>query len=277
MSWAASVSLGTSPLGQTRPAWVKSTDLNQGGALGVGGRWLALAGLLGVFGLGCVPPSALPVRGVLAGAPGRLAAGELELSGGVIGFMDGQPPWVSAPLVGGGWVATALTERLSVELGGFAVPLGRGAGFGFLGARWTGAVHSTSQGTLFADVDVGLGAGGTYCTPDNCPGSRSPRVFELGGTQGGAVGYTVGPLSVYARVKLEEGKTALGHLVLWPAGVLGVELRIGHVLSLGVASGAFSLAELGRPFGFAPLYQLQVTLFLDAPWRAAPTTSATAR
>jgi hypothetical protein len=239
-------------------------------------RWsvgLALAVLTSA----CFVPPALPIRGVLAGAPGRLADGELELSGGPIGFMNGVQG-IEPPLAGGGWVAHALTQNVSVELGGFTVPVGPGAGFGFAGARWTRAVLTTASGTLFADADVGLGAGGTLCTSSTCPGSRSPRVFELGSTQGGALGFTTGPFSVYARVKLEEGSTARGPLMLFPFGVLGVELRLARVVSIGVAAGGMSFVDPRQSLGgFAPFYQLQATLFLDAPWRRATATSATAR
>lgn len=229
--------------------------------------WL-LGAVVALGASACFAPPALPVRAVMAGAPGRLADGELELSGGTIGGLAVNPPAAGAPLLGGGWAAGALDPHLSLEIGVLDVPIFPGAGFGFFGGRWTGTVATTSAGSVFADVDLALGAGGTYCTPAACPGSRSPRVFEFGSAQGGALGFKSGPFSVYARVKIEEGKTALGPLMLWPFGVLGVELSLGHVVSLGVAGGGMSIIEPGKPFSLGTFYQAQATIFLDAPWRS---------
>lgn len=234
--------------------------------------------LLALWATACVAPDALPIRGVMAGAPGRLAQGELEVSASGLGFFNGNAELpLSAPTAYGGWGAYAASEHLSFELGGYFLPLGHGVGFGFLGGRWTGTLLTTSLGTLFADLDGTLGAGGTYCTPTSCPGSQSPRVFELGLAQGGAVGFTTGAFSFFARVRVDEGKTALGHVWVWPFAAFGVEARPARAVSLTLSAGGLTFFELGRLGEWAPFYQLQATVFLDAPWSRTPTTSATAR
>ncbi len=247
----------------------------RGNALLFGGERFVGAVLLALLSFSCVPPPALPVRGVLAGAPGRLAPGQLELTAAGLGFFN-QDSVPNPPTVPGGWAGYALDEHFSFEVGGVSIPIGQGAGFGFFGARWTRTLLAGPSGRLVVDADLGLGLGGTLCTDETCPNSKSPRTFELGATQGGAIGYTLEPITLYLRLKLEEGSALRGPVVLWPFAVLGVEARLAKVLSVGVSAGEMG-AYFGSQSGWVPFYQLQATLFLDAPWRAAQATSASAR
>lgn len=227
--------------------------------------------------LGCTTPSALPIRGVMAGAPGHLAPGELEVSAAGIGLFNGGTAVPTAPLIPGGWAAATLGEHLSVEFGGVFIPIGAGAGFGFAGARWSGTLLDTPHGSFVGDADLGFGLGGTLCTSSNCPGSRSPRVFEAGLSQGGSVGFRMAPVTLFLRARAEEVSTLRGPAMVYPFVALGVELRPAPALALGLDMGGFGMYGDGYGGGFAPFYQLQATLFVDAPWLRPTATSATAR
>ncbi len=153
---------------------------------------LALVGL----GAGCYATYAPPVRTITGGAPGRLAPGQIEVTGASAGY-----PAPSG--AGAGSVGWAARPHLVVTGGVDGI---QGHVLGWAGVRTPFRLHLRPRISLNADGEIGagVGVGGTNrcehqgCEPDDIRWFRRPAG---GGFLGAAGAVRLGPVSIYARAR----------------------------------------------------------------------------
>lgn len=218
---------------------------------------MALVGLaLG----GCTAVYAPPVRVAQLGAPGRLQAGQVEISAANVGLPHG--------FVGSS-VGYAAREHLIVQAG--ADGAFRGFAMGWAGVQVPGTYHLTGRWSVSADGELGAGAGaGGSCDEDDsttelCRVDRPWYRRAAGGGYlgaGGALRY--GPISLYSRARVQT--TAARDIPMTTWTMLSGGLH-GHILDRadvfagvtgfryanGVDAFGYFAAELGLAFRFDPI------------------------
>jgi hypothetical protein len=222
-------------------------------------RALLVASLL----TGCASYSA-PVRSVGYGAPARLRQGDIEIGGGFVGL--------GAPVAGSGWLAYALRDWASVEVGADG-SVGRW-GMGFLGGRFTHAPRRDrkSHGALDGEVGVGLGAGGhRSCNTDATAACQRPW-FErvtLGAYLGGGAGYHISFFAIYARGRVQPTVGDGLPRTLWGTAQGGLQFRIAKIVDLFGAAGVSGMVvHLAEAHGFT--YDVGLSIRLGARTRRSP-------
>jgi hypothetical protein len=203
----------------------------------------AIMSLLALAMPACTPYSP-PVRSALAGAPGGLRAGDVEIGGAVTRFATGGPG-----------LAIAITDWAAVEGGAELHTVDKGKwGFAYAGGRftWNGRdAHPRkreknqprgAQGAgPAADVGVGFGVGaGT--DPDS--GFAAPGG---GGYLDAGFAYHTGRwFAVFARAAVQETQTrGLPATTWWHVGA-GPELNLGPLRIYAAGGGAGFVNGAGR-------------------------------
>jgi hypothetical protein len=196
-----------------------------------------------------------PVRSPTYGAPGRLRQGDLEIAGAVAGV-------VAPGDAGGGWLAYAVRDWASVELGVDA-SIGRWA-MGFLGGRFTHAPKRDRKlhGALDGEVGVGMGAGGNaHCS--NYSTSCDPRSWHervaFGSYLGGGAGYHFSFFALYARGRVQQTVSDGLPATVWGTLHGGLQFRIARTVDLfggtglsGFIAGKPSILTSGPPTSASP-------------------------
>jgi hypothetical protein len=199
-----------------------------------------------------------PVRSVNYGAPGRLRRGDLEVAGGFAGF--------AAPQAGGGWVAYAVRDWASVELGFDA---SRTWAMGFLGGRLTHAPRRERKlhGAIDGEFGVGMGAGGEpYCALPPCTGRPSLGRAAFGAYVGGGAGYHFSFFALYARGRAQPTVADGLPGTLWGTLHGGLQFRIARTVDLFAAGGLAGLVNASdRVTGWS--YDAGVSVHFDVRGR----------
>jgi hypothetical protein len=219
--------------------------------------------LVGLLLAGCASYSA-PVRSVGYGAPARLREGDVEIGGGFVGL--------GAPVAGGGWLAYALRDWASVEVGADGA-IGRW-GMGFIGGRFTHAPRRDRKfyGSLDGEVGVGMGAGGhKSCSSGASAGCQRPW-FEraaLGAYVGGGAGYHLAFFAFYARGRVQPTIGDGLPRTLWGTAQGGIQFRLGEVVDLfGSAGVSGMVVQLEEAHAFT--YDVGVSVHFGGRGRRGP-------
>jgi hypothetical protein len=192
----------------------------------------------------CSPVYAPPVRGIQAGAPGRVREGDVEIGATMAGVL--------APTAGSLHVAYGLYDWLSLEGGGTFIVSPAGSSplpysvMGWVGPRFT-LPRKPNGVSLLLDGELGIGAGvggelcptdpstnKTVCEPD---GLRWYQRTAFGGYQGGGLGLAVSWFSFYGRVRVEESTATDIPVTFWPSATLGLGFDLGRHVSLDLGGG----------------------------------------
>lgn len=207
-----------------------------------------------------------PVRSVGYGAPGRLRQGDLEVGGGFAA--------APVPAAGGGWLAYAVRDWASIEVG--ADGSARTWGMGFIGGRFTHAPRRERKlhGALDGEVGVGIGAGGgRWCDPNNVSCDRRPwhQRIAAGGYLGGGAGYHFSFFALYARGRAQPTVADGLPFTLWGQAQGGVQFRIARTVDLFSAVGiaGFLTGRTNNPMGL--VWDLGVSVHFDPRGRRART------
>lgn len=199
---------------------------------------------LGFFGSACAFTP--PVRGLHAGMPDRVGAGQLEV-GGALGaglFGAGAEAWPSAGVV---HVAYGVSARLLVE-GGANVEAHWATGWAGVRVRRSWAFPDDVSLSADAELGAGAGAGGSR---DRLPPMR--WVAPVAGVyEGFGVGVRKGWLGAFARVRFDASSGPGVPATMWPSFAVGLEARLAGRVVLGVSSGAAAMwnPSLAAPAGF---------------------------
>lgn len=193
---------------------------------------------------GCFPTFAPPIRGLHAGMPGRLGAGQLEA-----GISAGG---LAVPEVGGPHLAFGLRDWLGVEAGAnYNLAAGWNWLTGWGGVRLTRQGPTRSTVRLIGDLELGAGAGVGGRVYDSCAnfndrsGRTIPtchamewtRVPAYGIYEGFGLGLQWTWLGVFVRGRLDASASGVAPTTLWPTAMLGVEVRPRRWFSFGVGGG----------------------------------------
>ncbi|MBN2496795.1 MAG: hypothetical protein JXR96_19550 [Deltaproteobacteria bacterium] len=244
----------------------------------------AISGLMFLlFIQGCVYSP--PIRGTHYGAPGRLKAGRLELSGASGMVISDGTNAVDEPRLfyGGPGLALALNDWLQLEAGGELSQLGgsfKGKDVkvkenfwaqGYLGARFT-ARWAGRYASSAADLELGfgLGAGGRDASEENEPGWDEH--FTFGAYAGAGVGIDVSWFSVFVRARLQESKAYAVPATLWGSGVLGLQARMFDKVSLHAAIGLAGYRNSDE-WAHGGIFEIGLAIdmqILDVPDRSSP-------
>lgn len=176
-----------------------------------------------------------PVRSLTYGAPGRLRQGDLEIAGGAAGI-------IAPGSAGGGWLAYAVRDWASVELG---VDASRNTwAMGFLGGRFTHAPKRERKlhGALDGEVGVGMGAGGeAYCayssTSPRCDHRNWNQRVAFGSYLGGGAGYHFSWFALYARGRIQQSMSDGLPATVWGTLHGGLQFRIARTVDLFGGTG----------------------------------------
>lgn len=216
---------------------------------------------------GCYATFAPPLRGTHSGAPGRLAAGEGELSaavggGGTTGALF--PPLVVTPALG-----LALSEAATLEVGA-NLSTSELWTLIFLGPRFTfGPLRD-----FWFDVELGAGYGrggsqGCFSpsgesAPTVCDALR-PLERDAGGVYvGGGAAWRRSFFSAYVRARVEITGARRLPVTFWPSAVAGVELDLWRRVRLSGAAGYIGYVTSGdNRHGW--IYQLEISVPFRLP------------
>ena len=227
-------------------------------------RWALTASVILLSGCAAYSP---PVRSLGYGAPGRLKQGDLEIGGGFAA------PGI--PAAGGGWLAYALRDWASLEVGAD----GSGDwGMGFVGSRFTYAPRREQKlhGALDAEVGLGLGAGGNQaCDAKDslCDDRPWNKRIAGGGYLGGGAGYHFSFFALYARGRAQPTGAAGLPFTLWGQAQGGIQFRIAKMVDLfsSVGIGGFVTPHTSDNAGF--IWDFGVSVHFDPRARRAKKTA----
>ena len=188
--------------------------------------------------------------------PGRLAGGQLEVSGAVGGL--------TAPTVGGVHVGYALNEQVQLEAGTNLSLLASSPNWatGWAGVRLTRQSPSRHGLRLVADVELGAGAGVGGASADRSD-DHWTRMPAAGIYEGFGLGAHWRWLGFFVRGRLDAAAGEGVPTTLWPTLMAGLEVRPLRWFSIGAGGGY--LGHWTRPTGLVSLwfYQAQLTLLFD--------------
>lgn len=204
---------------------------------------------------GCSPIYAPPIRGLHAGMPGRVSAGQLELGATWGG--------VTVPTMGGPHVSYGLSDALLIEggvnLNVLEQPVAPWA-TGWAGVRATRRL-STGRGIqLIADAELGTGAG---------LGGRSREASDwtdlvaYGIYEGFGLGAQWKWLGIYVRGRLDAAASTSAPTTLWPTAMAGLELRPSRRFSFGVGGGYAGYWNTSDRLMNGWFYQAQLAIDFD--------------
>lgn len=228
--------------------------------------------------LACSPTFAPLVRATHSGSPGRLEAGELELSGAAGGY--------ALPTVGGPQIAYGLLDWLSIEAGGNLSLAENQATWmmGYLGPRLTYAPNRKALVHFVSDLELGFGMGVGGVLHGNpapaCLGSCAQGGDGLswsdrlayGSYQGIGLGGRFHWFSLFVRARVEASSARGVPLTLWPSAMLGIEFDWAHRVAIGAGGGYMGyMNSVDSTNGW--FYQLNLTVFLGVRKKADPARS----
>lgn len=216
--------------------------------------WLLVLG-------GCNLAFTPPIRGLHAGMPGRLAAGQLEVGGEAGGYQLGSSTAL-APTLGGPHLSYGLTDRLAIEAGAnldVLVLSYFGWATGWAGVRLTQRTRLSQRAWLIGDVELGGGGG----VGGSAGGTPSGQLLAAGLYEGVGLGVQWRGLGVYLRGRLDASGGDQAPTTLWPSALLGGEVRPVSWLAIGAGGGCAAYWNKHDGLVSGWFYQTQLTLIFD--------------